>query len=81
MLSRIERIRFDFKLREASPGLFEILLHLFADGHFAYETAIARVDGSTAIEILSLAVKYLLDKGHRAHVSELQAESEHRIAA
>lgn len=72
MRSRIERIRFDFKLREASPGLFEILLHLYADGLFASETAIAKVDGSTAVEILSIAVKYLLDKGHKAQVSELQ---------
>jgi hypothetical protein len=72
MRSRVERIRFDFKLHEASPGLFGILLHLYADGLFASETLIAKVDGATAIEILSIAVKYLLDKGHQAHVSELQ---------
>ena len=71
MRSRIDRIRFDFKLHEASPGQFDILLHLHADARLASETVIATVNGSTAVEILSLAVRYLLDKGYRAHVSAL----------
>ena len=73
MRSRIDRIRFDFKLHETVPGLFVILLHLYGDGRFASETAIATVNGSTAVEILSLAVRYLLDKGHRPQVSALHA--------
>ena len=75
MRSRIDRIRFDFKLREASPGCYDILLHLYADERFASETSIVTVDGQTAVRILSIAVKYLLDQGYKAHVSELQDEA------
>lgn len=81
MRSRIDRIRFDFKLHEASPGQFEILLHLYADGRFASETPIAKVNGSTAVEILSIAVRYLLDKGHQPHVSELQSSPHVQLMA
>jgi hypothetical protein len=81
MRSRIDRIRFDFKLHEATPGLFEILLHLYADGRFYSETAIVTVNGSKAVEILSIAVRYLLDKGHQAHVSELSRQTELPLAA
>lgn len=82
MRSRIDRIRFDFKLHEAAPGQFDILLHLHADARLASETVIATVDGTTAVEILSVAVRYLLDKGYRAHVSALNdVPSLHRLAA
>jgi predicted cupin superfamily sugar epimerase len=81
MRSRADRIRFDFKLHEASPGLFDILLHLHADGRFYSETAIVTASGSKAVEILSMAVRYLLDKGHQAHVSELTAAVELSLAA
>lgn len=81
MRSRADRIRFDFKLHEASPGLFDILLHLYADAHFASETKIVTVSGSKAVEILSIAVRYLLDKGHQAHVSELSLPAELPLAA
>ncbi|RYB01791.1 hypothetical protein [Lichenibacterium ramalinae] len=82
MRSRVDRIRFDFKLHEASPGSFAILLHLFADGRFASETVIATVTGSTAVEILAIAVRFLLDKGHQAHVSDLyEADPVSRLAA
>ncbi len=82
MHSRIDRIRFDFKLHEASPGRFDILLHLHADARLASETVIATVDGTTAVEILSLAVRYLLDKGYRAHVSAShEAPPAHLLAA
>ena len=72
MRSRTDRIRFDFKLRDASPGCFDILLHLYADERFASETSIVTVDGPTAIRIVSVAVKYLSEKGYKAHVSELE---------
>ena len=81
MRSRIDRIRFDFMLHEGSPGLFEIRLHLFADGRLASETVVARVDGSTAVEILSVSVRFLLEKGHRAHVSASHGASDPRLLA
>lgn len=81
MRSRADRIRFDFKLHEASPGLFDILLHLYADGRWVSETTIATVNGSTAVEILSIALRYLLDKGHQAHVSDLAEPAEIPLAA
>jgi predicted cupin superfamily sugar epimerase len=81
MRSRTDRIRFDFKLHEAAPGLFDILLHLYADGRFYSETAISTVNGAKAVEILSIAVRYLLEKGHQAHISELARPSELSLAA
>lgn len=81
MRTRTDRIRFDFKLRDACPGRFDILLHLYADERFASETSIATVDGPTAIRILSVAVRYLLDKGYKAHVSELQHQTPLQLAA
>lgn len=81
MRSRVDRICFDFKLDETAPGQFVILLHLYGDGTFASETAIATVNGSTAVEILSLAVRYLLDKGHRPQVSALHDASPPRLLA
>ena len=81
MRSRADRIRFDFKLHEASPGQFDILLHLYADGRFYSETTILTVSGSKAVEILSIAVRYLLDKGYQAHVSALSEPAEIPLAA
>ena len=81
MRSRADRIRFDFKLHEASPGLFDILLHLYADGRFASETTIVTVSGFKAVEILSIAVRHLLKKGHQAQISELSRPAELQLAA
>jgi hypothetical protein len=72
---------FDSRLHGATPGLFEIQLHAYADGRFASETAIAEVDGAMAVETQALAVRRLLDKGHQAHVSELRDASRVQLSA
>jgi hypothetical protein len=54
---------------------------VYADGRFYSETAIVTVSGSKAVEILSIAVRYLLEMGQQAHISELLEPAEMPLAA